>query len=314
MPNQVNTACAAARCRAIAFESKGNQVNPLHPIIEAQCFIVGCMLHRCGYNLASPIAIMIAGDLHRPLPDRKLLGHWGDSAAVWDVDITEVDDLEQMMERAAPVLAALHQGMVLGSARIANHMRWLAENADVDILTTMLLYQNCVPFMRDGRGVPARAKRVMHDLLDEIINEPDAHVERFASLASEASHVTKGWSKYRLRGNAVAPVVELPQFFLEIMQSFAHALNETAERMRQNGVPPDFPESPSGVMPTSGTSVTEPPINSETAIQSAQGVTEPAQPREKAQCGTAAVASDESGCAIWVVLALIGVGVYLLFR
>ena len=216
-------------------------MNPLNPIIEAQCFIVGCLLHRSGYDLASPIAIMLASDLSKPLLERRILGGWGDGAGVWDVDVTDADGLEQMMERAAPVLAALHHGAVLGPTRIANHMRARIDRGDMDICSVILLYQNCAPLMRDQRGVSARAKRAMHELLDELINEAATHTERFAGLAADGLHVTKSWSEYRLRGSAVAPVVEQELFFLKMMESLVPALNATAERMQEAGVPVDAP-------------------------------------------------------------------------
>ena len=287
-------------------------MTPLHPIIEAQCFIAGCMLHRCGYNLASPIAIVIASDLHKPLPDRKFLGGWGDAAAVWDVDITDAEGLEQMMERAAPVLAALHQGMVLGPTRIANHMRALFDRGDIDFWGAMLLYQNCVPFMRDGRGVSTRAKRVMRELLDEIINEPDAQVERFASLAAEADHVTKGWTKHRLRGNAVAPVVELRYFFLEIMQSLAGALQEISEQGD------DEEEATCNHADSTGAgagaaSTAQFPASTTLATPSRE-VPEQAPTTPSSQGRKPSSSSDSDGCVFLVVVALIGVAAYLFWR
>jgi hypothetical protein len=216
-------------------------MNPLNPFIEAQCFIAGCVLHRSGFDLASPIAIMLASDLAQPLSERRFLGGWGDEAGVWDVDITDADGLAQMMERAAPALAALHRGALLGPSRIAAHLRARIERGEMDFYGVFLLIQNCVPFMRDEKAVCARAKRAMHEMLDEIINEADAQVERFAGLAMDGPHATKRWSRYRLPGDAVAPVLEHRLFFLEIMKSLVPVLNDTVDRMRAAGVPSDVP-------------------------------------------------------------------------
>ena len=277
-------------------------MTPLHPIIEAQCFIAGCMLHRCGYNLASPIAIVLASDLHKPLPDRKFLGGWGDAAAVWDVDITDAEGLEQMMERAAPVLAALHQGMVLGPTRIANHMRALFDRGDIDLWGAMLLYQNCVPFMRDGRGVSTRAKRVMRELLDEIINEPDAQVDRFVSLAADASRVTKGWSEHRLRGNAVAPVVELRYFFIEIMQSLAGALEAMTEQGEDAETICDHATSTDAGTQLASTDQRHPSMNLSMPSRSAP---EPVPTPPSSQDRRPSSAADSDGWVVLVVVALI---------
>lgn len=291
---------------------------PLHPVIEAQCFIAGCMLHRSGYELASPIPMMLASDLSKPLPERIFLGGWGDGAGVWDVDISDAEDFEQMMERAAPVLAALHQGMVLGPGGIANHMRALFDRGDTDIWGAILLYQNCTPFMRDQRGVSARAKRAMRELLDEIINEPDAVLARFVDLAAEASHVTKRWSEFRLRGTAIPPVLEQRDYFLQLMQSLVGALNDTAKQMQES-------EPANGVIKASETAQSRSSAPSETATHCAPASsTRMAHLAAPPSASSAAPAADgstakrdsgssgDAGCALLVILAL-GAGAAYMF-
>ncbi len=293
-------------------------MNPLNPVIEAQCFIAGCMLHRSGFDLASPIPIMLASDLSKPLPEREYLGGWGDGAGVWDVDITDADDFEQMMERAAPVLAAFHQGMVLGPVGIANHMRALFDRGDTDIWGAILLYQNCTPFMRDQRGVSTRAKRAMRELLDEIINEPDAVLARFVDLAAEASHVTKRWSEFRLPGKAIPPVLEQRDYFLQLMQSLVGALNDTAKQMQEN-------ELANGVTKASETEQSRSSAPSGTATPCAPAsntrLSHPAEPTSQSSAAPAADggtakqdndSSGDAGCVLLLVLAL-GAGAAYMF-
>jgi hypothetical protein len=201
-------------------------MNQLNSIAEAQCLIAGSMLHLAGFDLASPIAFDLAIDLSMPLHERRHLGRWGNAAATFDVDLTEADHLLDAMKLALPVLAALHRGMSIGAVRVANHMRWLLDRGDIDLSGIVLLYQNCAPFMRGEHGVSAQGRSAMHAMLDEIVNEADAIIDRFVGLALDGPDTIARWRRHRLAPNASTEVLDEKHFYLRILQSMASVISE----------------------------------------------------------------------------------------